>query len=141
MVQLLLDHVLVENYQELMPDMNSKKPNGFRGFEKGDSVYINPEETIQFLSVIEFLPDKGLRGNHYHKHKNEILYIISGRVKAFYWRCNDPENKVTCIHEKGTKITIPPLIGHGFEALEFTLALEMTTTPFDSTDTYYHDKS
>lgn len=117
--------------------MNSAKPNGFKAFPKGDTAYINPEEDVKFTGIIEFVPGTGVRGNHYHKNKLEILYIISGEIKAYYWALERPDVITEIIHAKGDKITIPPYIGHGFEAVTHAIALEMTTTAFDMTDTFY----
>ena len=133
----MLNQIVIENYKLTEPDMNSAKPNGFKSIPKGDVAYINPESDVKFVGIIEFVPNTGSRGNHYHKQKNEILYIISGKLKATYWEPNNISNKITVIHEKGDKITIPPLNYHAFEAIEHTTVLEITTTPFDITDTFY----
>tara|TARA_R110000868_G_scaffold45524_6_gene151108 strand:- start:877 stop:1287 length:411 start_codon:yes stop_codon:yes gene_type:complete len=133
----MLNKLHIEHYKQLEPDMNSPKPNGFKAFPKGDTAYINPVEDVKFTGIIEFVPGTGVRGNHYHKNKLEILYIITGQIKALYWEADNPDEITEIIHTKGDKITIPPHIGHGFEAIQHTIALEMTTTAFDMADTFY----
>ena len=135
----MLNKLIIEHYKALEPDMNSPKPNGFKALPKGDTAYINPEEDVKFTGVIEFVPGTGVRGKHYHKNKLEILYIISGKLKALYWEVDAPDEITEVIHVKGDKITIPPLIAHGFEAIEHTTVLEMITTDFDMADTFYKE--
>lgn len=133
----MLDKIRIEHYKQLEPDMNSPKPNGFKALPKGDTAYINPEDDVKFTGIIEFVPGTGIRGNHYHKNKLEILYIISGKLKALYWEADNPDKITEVIHAKGDKITIAPYVGHGFEAIEHTIALEIITTKFDMSDTFY----
>ncbi|MDF1683227.1 MAG: cupin domain-containing protein [Legionellaceae bacterium] len=133
----MLNKLHIEHYKQLVPDMSSAKPNGYKTLPKGDTAYINPEEDVKFTGIIEFVPGTGVRGNHYHKNKLEILYIISGEIKAYYWEADNPDEITEVIHTKGDKITIPPCIGHGFEAIQHTIVLEMTTTAFDMADTFY----
>src|SRR5579862_9205699 len=134
---MMLDQIQIEDYTKIDPDMNSPKPNGFKTLPKGDTAYINPTSDVKFTGIIEFVPNTGLRGNHYHKEKHEILYIISGKLKAQYWTYDEPQKIKTLIHVKGEKITIPAFIGHAFEAIEHSIVLELTTTNFDIQDTYY----
>lgn len=135
----MIDQLQIEDYKQIDPDLSSDKPNGCKVLPKGDAVYINPTSDVKFTGIIEFIPNTGLRGNHYHKDKHEILYVISGKLKAHYWTHDQPEKVKTLIHVKGEKITIPPLIGHAFEGIVHSIVLELSTTDFDIQDTYYKE--
>ena len=75
--------------------------------EKGSAVYLNSTETVKTVALLEFPPGGAARGNHYHHHKHESIYILSGRLTLFYWLPEGTEIKQVTV-EAGDLITIPP---------------------------------
>lgn len=104
--------------------------------DKGRSVFLNSTESIYTAAILEFLPGAEIRGNHYHLHKSETLYIIDGKLILYYWLPGKPEVEETLV-ESGHLITIKPGLGHAYKAINKTLAFEMGTHPYDPADTVY----
>jgi len=108
--------------------------------DKGRSVFLNSTKSINTVAVLEFLPNAGIRGNHYHLTKSETMYIIQGKMKLYYWLPGQPDIEEIVV-ETGHLITLKPNLGHAYQALEYTLAFEMGTHPYDPTDTVYEQKT
>lgn len=70
---------------------------------------------------------------HYHKIKDEVLYVASGKVSMRY---GTPEGlEAGLILEAGCGFRVKPNVCHQMEALEDTLLLEFSTQHFDE-DSY-----
>ncbi|MBK8458795.1 MAG: hypothetical protein IPL43_00060 [Micropruina sp.] len=64
--------------------MGAHSPEGgILVFEAGRFARILDGEPFQYLAYLEYLPGQ-TRGNHYHRIKQELLYITSGRLLAYY---------------------------------------------------------
>ena len=50
---------------------------------KGEFTRLSVKE-INFIAYVDFKLDKGVRGNHYHKNKDEYLYLCKGAVKGYF---------------------------------------------------------
>ena len=72
---------------------------------------------------------------HYHKLKDEVFYIQSGRIKVFYSDHDKLELAKTTILEKGDKFHVYRGLRHRMLALEDTELFEFSTQHFDS-DSY-----
>lgn len=127
----------VTNLKSVELDLKSNKPFGFLDKGRGESVYLNFGQDIKFTSVLEFLPGLGIRGKHYHKNKNEFMYVLEGKMKGYYWLPEDPNNMKEKVHEKGDLISIKTGLVHAFEAIDRTMAIEMSPDSFNIEDTYY----
>jgi mannose-6-phosphate isomerase-like protein (cupin superfamily) len=131
----------IQNVKELSPTMSDVYPLGFVTRERGAMTYLNFGEPLNFCALVEINPALGSRGNHVHKIKKEIFYILSGTVKGTYWLQNEhKEQAETFIHSEGDIITIQPELFHEFQALEPALALEFSPQSFMTSDTYYSEK-
>ncbi|MCE3231178.1 MAG: hypothetical protein K0R52_1106 [Alphaproteobacteria bacterium] len=104
--------------------------------DKGRSVFLNSTKGVNTVAVLEFKPEGGIRGNHYHLSKSETLYIIDGKMTLYYWEPDKPEIKEIIV-ESGHLITIKASLGHAYKAIEPTLAFEMGTHPYNPADTVY----
>ena len=69
---------------------------------------------------------------HYHKLKDEVFYIQSGKILLRYSDHDDIHNSETIILEKGDKFHIPIGLRHQMFALEDTELFEFSTQHFDS---------
>ena len=69
---------------------------------------------------------------HYHKIKDEVFYIQSGKILLKYSSEDDIDKSQTIILEKGDKFHIPIGLRHQMLALEDTELFEFSTQHFDS---------
>jgi mannose-6-phosphate isomerase-like protein (cupin superfamily) len=72
---------------------------------------------------------------HYHKIKDEVFYIQSGKILLRHSNDDDLESANITILEKGDRFHVPVGLRHQMEALEETELFEFSTQHFDS-DSY-----
>lgn len=105
--------------------------------ERGEFVQISYKEEIWHLAVFEIR--KGFsRGSHYHEAKEEIFYVVSGKMRALFLDM-DTLQKEEYILEKGDKIRMKPRCGHIFYGLEGTLVVEYSPHVYNKEDSYRID--
>jgi dTDP-4-dehydrorhamnose 3,5-epimerase-like enzyme len=105
--------------------------------ERGEFVQISYKEEIWHLAV--FGIRKGFsRGSHYHEAKEEIFYVVSGKMRALFLDM-DTLQKEEYILEKGDKIRMRPRCGHIFYGLEGTLVVEYSPHVYNKEDSYRID--
>ena len=105
--------------------------------ERGEFVQIAYKEEIRHLALFEIR--KGFsRGSHYHEAKEEIFYVISGKMKGIFLDM-DSVQKEEYVLEKGDKIRIKPRCGHIFYGLEEVLVVEYSPQILDVNDSYRID--
>jgi dTDP-4-dehydrorhamnose 3,5-epimerase-like enzyme len=105
--------------------------------ERGEFVQISYKEEIWHLAV--FGIRKGFsRGSHYHEAKEEIFYVVSGKMRALFLDM-DTLQKEEYILEKGDKIRMKPRCGHIFYGLEDTLVVEYSPYVYNMEDSYRID--
>jgi len=105
--------------------------------ERGEFVQISYGEEIRHLALFEIR--KGFsRGDHYHERKEEIFYVVNGKMRALF---SDMDNlqKEEYFLERGDKIRIKPRCGHIFYGLEDTLVVEYSPQVYDMEDSYRID--
>lgn len=89
-------------------------------------------EGIRYLAFLELR--KGvIRGNHFHRKKIELLYLISGRL-LLGAKENGNGELLSIQMEAGDLVTIEPGICHAFAPQEAGRAVEFSPGMFDSTD-------
>lgn len=133
----LKDFLEVKNLEAIEPDLKSPHPFGRIDKGRGELNYLNFGRDIKFVGVLEFLPGLGIRGKHYHKNKTEMMYVLTGEMKGFYWLPEDSRGLEKRIHKKGDFITIRPGLAHAFEAIERTMTIELSPDTFIIEDTFY----
>ena len=72
---------------------------------------------------------------HYHKLKDEVFYIQSGKIMVYYGDNDDINKANVTILEKGDNFHVYRGLRHRMEALEDTELFEFSTQHFDS-DSY-----
>jgi|GEM_PF-2789940 len=102
--------------------------------EKGISAFLNSTQSINTVAILQSKAGSAVRGNHYHLHKNEIIYIMEGKGRFYYWLPEKVEIENVLV-ESGDLITIKPGLGHAYQAIENTLAFEMGSHPYNPNDT------
>lgn len=69
---------------------------------------------------------------HFHKIKDEVFYIQTGKLLVRYGELNDIKKSKKIVISPGDKFHVPPLLLHQMKAIEDTLMFEFSTTHFDS---------
>ena len=118
----------MEDTRKLDPYQIHFVPKGW-GFEKW---IVNCEEYCG--KVLYFV--KGKRCSwHYHKLKDEVFYVQSGKILLKYSHDDDLENAKEIVLERGDNYHIYRGLRHQMIALEDTELFEFSTQHFDS-DSY-----
>lgn len=81
--------------------------------ENGDIIELPAKDINRNIFYVKLQP-KGIRGNHYHKLRNEWFYITSGKVEIIIKNINSNQIKRLVIAEDTppTRIHIPPNHAH-----------------------------
>ena len=102
--------------------------------EKGEFVQISHQEDIRHLALFEI--KKGFfRGSHFHRQKEEVFYVVRGRIRARFVDLETNESKESVL-EEGDKIRIKPLCGHILHGLEDSMVVEYSPQFYDIEDNY-----
>lgn len=105
--------------------------------ERGEFVQIAYQEEIRHLAFFEIR--RGFsRGNHYHRKKEEIFYVIKGKLRAILMDMENLQKEERAL-EKGDKIRIKPGCGHVFYGLEDTFVVEYSPQVYEDGDNYKMD--
>lgn len=100
--------------------------------EKGEFVQIAYREEIRHLAW--FTIRKGFwRGMHYHEKKQELFYVINGKIRAVFIDLDTGEREEHLL-EKGDKITLAPRLWHIFYGLEDCSVVEYSPQMYDKSD-------
>lgn len=103
--------------------------------EAGELTQIVNGDQFRFLAYIEFKPNAStMRGNHFHAKKVENLYIITGRLHAYYVDLDTGERFETEL-ATGDFVTVQPNCAHAYQALEHAHAVEVNENAYDPADT------
>jgi quercetin dioxygenase-like cupin family protein len=84
--------------------------------------------------LLYFVKDKKCSW-HYHKLKDEVFFVQSGKILVRYSEQDDIQKASTIILEKGDNFHVYIGLRHQMEALEDTELFEFSTQHFDS-DSY-----
>ena len=76
---------------------------------------------------------------HFHKIKDEVFYVQSGKILVYYSDKDDIENAKKIILEKGDNFHVYKGLRHRMEALEDTELFEFSTQHLES-DSYRIEK-
>lgn len=94
--------------------------------------FYDADEGIRYLAFIELLPGK-IRGNHYHKVKVELVYVISGEVLLLV-ADTDSGGRASVPLRAGDLVTIQTGIAHALQPVKPGQAVEFSTARFDAAD-------
>jgi mannose-6-phosphate isomerase-like protein (cupin superfamily) len=112
-------------------------PEGGRIFSAaGEMAQLVSGESFRYLAYVEFVHQPHVvRGNHYHRVKDEHLYVLVGRLRCV---CKDLESDERAVYEvaAGDLMRIQPGCAHALVPLEYTQALEFAPQPYDPADAY-----
>jgi dTDP-4-dehydrorhamnose 3,5-epimerase-like enzyme len=102
--------------------------------DRGEFVQIAYREEMNHLAFFEIRAGF-FRGNHYHEKKEEIFYIVQGRIRAVFLDMDTLEREERILI-KGDKLRFKPRCGHIFHGLEDALVVEYSPQVFDPGDSY-----
>lgn len=132
-IESTIDDIIIERLPE------TREMDGAKRWvdEKGEFVQISYREDIGHLAFFELRKGQ-MRGNHYHRKKDEVFYVIMGTIEAVFASV-PPDRKKTLVLEKGMKIHVPAGIAHSFYGIEDTLVVEYSPQHYDKTDSVKAD--
>ncbi len=98
--------------------------------------FYDGDEGMRYLAFIA-LRVGNCRGNHYHKVKRELIYLIEGEVLLLV---EDIESKLreAIPLRTGDLAFVPPGIAHALRPAQPGYAIECSPTRFDREDVYPH---
>lgn len=99
-------------------------PKGW-GFEKW---IVNCDE---YCGKILFLAKGKQCSWHFHKKKDEVFYLQSGKILLYFGYDKNIDNAETIILEKGDKFHVPIGLNHRMHALLDSEVFEFSTEHFD----------
>jgi dTDP-4-dehydrorhamnose 3,5-epimerase-like enzyme len=99
---------------------------------KGEFVQISYREDIRHVAFFE-LKKGQFRGNHYHEKKEEVFYVISGKIRAVFADIDTSEREERIL-TRGDKVQVPTRLGHVFYGLEDATVVEYSPQYYDKED-------
>lgn len=96
--------------------------------------FYDGEDGIRYIAQIE-LQAGSVRGNHYHKVKEEWVYLITGEVNLIL---QDLESKAreNVLLAAGDLVFIKTGVVHALQVMKSGQAIEFSTARFDPADIY-----
>ncbi|HEY5910297.1 MAG TPA: cupin domain-containing protein [Verrucomicrobiae bacterium] len=94
----------------------------------------NGEEPIHYIAFLE-LRDGAIRGNHYHRHKREFVYVISGELLLSV-ADTESSQRDSLILRAGDLGSIDTGIAHRYQVNQPGQAVEFSTVTFNPADLY-----
>jgi oxalate decarboxylase/phosphoglucose isomerase-like protein (cupin superfamily) len=91
---------------------------------------------IRHLSYLEMRPGM-IRGNHFHKLRQEYFYLISGNISLSLADVATGQTVALEI-QPGDMVYIQPGVAHAFNPLTPGHAVEYAAQPFDFSDVFPH---
>ena len=101
--------------------------------ERGELALIEDGQQFQHLGYFSLLASKGYRGGHYHNHKVEHFYIISGQLFVDLVDVETHEKNQVEL-QSGTKAIIYPGLAHRFHAIQDSQVIEYYNNVYNSYD-------
>ena len=119
---------------EKLPE--TKEIDGAKRWEdaKGEFAQISYREDMGHLAFFE-LKKGHFRGNHYHEKKEEVFYIISGKIRALFMDLDSAEKEEQLL-TKGDKIKVDTRVGHVFHGIDDALVIEYSPQYYDKKDAF-----
>ena len=105
--------------------------------EQGELAQVyDADEPMHYLACIE-LKAGGVRGNHYHRIKDEWVYVVRGELRLHVLNIESLEY-ATAPLRAGDLVWIRAGIAHALETLQPGFAIEFSGTRHDPADTHRH---
>ena len=117
---------------EKLPE--TKEIDGAKRWEdaKGEFVQISYLEDTGHVAFFE-LKKGQFRGNHYHEKKEEVFYVINGKIRAIFVDVDTSEREERIL-TKGDKVQVSTRVGHIFHGLQDATVVEYSPQYYDKED-------
>jgi hypothetical protein len=121
-----------------LPEFHGPPPAGATGpkrlhLAQGELAnFYNGEAGMRYLAFME-LRVGGIRGNHFHRKKQEWVYLISGRLLLVVQE-GETGTPISINLRAGDLVTIETGIAHAFNPLDPGQAVEFSPASFDPAD-------
>lgn len=79
-----------------------------------------------------------IRGGHFHKTTNEIIFLVRGRVEVELNNLKNPQDSRKFVLNPAEGLQITPYVLHTFHYLENSEHIAMLDTPFDPANPDLH---
>jgi quercetin dioxygenase-like cupin family protein len=89
---------------------------------------------MRYIAMME-LREGGVRGNHYHETKRELVYVISGRVELVV-EDRSTRKRESLILQPGDLASIEPGTAHALKVLVSGCGIEFSPQTFDPLDSF-----
>jgi len=96
--------------------------------------FYDADEPVRYIAFME-LRAGGIRGNHYHRVKEEGVYVIQGEAVLLV---EDVQSKArdSVPLQAGDLAFIPPGVAHALRTVQPGQAIEFSPARYDAADTY-----
>jgi mannose-6-phosphate isomerase-like protein (cupin superfamily) len=113
------------NYNVMLNTENHKYVHKDWGYE----LWIANSE--KYCGKLLFIQKEKQLSWHYHKIKDEVMYVQEGKIKIYYSQDNDYSKAESKILEVGDSFHIPTGLIHSILALKESQVFEFSTQHFD----------
>jgi uncharacterized cupin superfamily protein len=96
--------------------------------------FYDANEGVRYMAFIELRPGT-VRGNHYHKTKEEWVYMIAGEAVLIVEDIHTKEREFVAV-AKGDLAIIATGIAHAIKVEKVGQAVEFSSARFDASDTH-----
>ncbi|MCU1470921.1 MAG: Cupin domain protein [Glaciihabitans sp.] len=128
-----LDHEHVPEFEGVIPADRAGRVTS----PAGELVRFANADTYRFAAYWDCHPGGPCRGNHYHCDKTEVMYLISGELRAAYYDL-DTRERLDLVLVAGDLVTVRPRLVHSYVALRPSQVVEVATHEYSPGDTYKH---
>jgi mannose-6-phosphate isomerase-like protein (cupin superfamily) len=101
--------------------------------------FYDADEPIRYLAYTE-LREGSIRGNHYHKVKEELIYMIQGEMLLVVEDVTSGALDSVPLRA-GDVAMIQPGVAHAWRTVKPGQAIEFSKSRFDASDSYNHPLS
>ena len=99
----------------------------------------NSEQPIHYLAFIE-LRAGTQRGNHFHRIKQEFIYLLSGEVRLIVEEIESKARDIVPL-QTGDLVFIPTGVAHTLDVVKTGQAIEFSEARFDPADIHRYPLS
>jgi mannose-6-phosphate isomerase-like protein (cupin superfamily) len=98
------------------------------------ALFHNGDPAVHYLAFIE-LRQGTVRGNHYHKAKQEFIYVLGGEVLLVLEDIHSKLRQNVTL-QTGDLVVIEPGVAHALRVRQSGQAIEFSPARFDAADIY-----
>jgi uncharacterized cupin superfamily protein len=101
---------------------------------QGELAHFSDGEKIDYIAFVELQPG-ATRGNHYHRLKEEVVYVIRGEMVLFV-EDTQTRARASLTLQAGDLAVVPTGIAHAYQTTRSGDAVEFSRARFDAADVH-----